>query len=46
MLGVILLASIIAPLVVGWLVHRPQRDIDGFHERDYREPPVFSPPGW
>lgn len=47
MFGLLLLGgSMVAILIVGWLVHRHQRDIDAYHEREYREPPVFTPPGW
>jgi hypothetical protein len=34
-----------AALALGWWVHRHQRDIDGYEEREYREPPIFLPPG-
>jgi hypothetical protein len=41
----ILVGVIAAALTLGWWVHRHQRDIDAYHEREYREPPIFSPPG-
>lgn len=31
--------------VLFWWVHRHQRDIDAYEEREYGEPPVFVMPG-
>jgi hypothetical protein len=31
-------------LLAAWLIRRSQRDIEGYHEEEYRDPPVFGTP--
>jgi hypothetical protein len=38
-----------AVLVARWLIRRHYRDVEGYYERGYREPPAFLYPdshGW
>lgn len=45
MLAVLPLGGAMAfTLILGWFVRRYQRDIDAYHVREYREPPVFTWP--
>jgi flagellar biogenesis protein FliO len=39
-----LLGAMTTVVFLGWFVERFQRDIDAYHQRDYREPPVFASP--
>jgi hypothetical protein len=31
-------------LLAAWLIRRSQRDIEGYHDEEYRDPPVFGTP--
>jgi hypothetical protein len=42
--AMMLLGAIASVLTLGWLLGRYQRDIDAYHQRDYREPLVFTSP--
>jgi hypothetical protein len=35
---------IVAVAAVAWWFRRRQRDVDAYHQREYREPPVFQNP--
>jgi hypothetical protein len=34
----------LAILLAAWLIRRGQRDIEGYYEEEYRDPPVFGQP--
>lgn len=40
------LGSLGAALLLGWWIHRHQRDIDGYHDREFRAPLAFQWHGW
>jgi hypothetical protein len=40
------LGSIGLVLLIGWRIHRHQRDIDGYYPREYRAPLAFQWHGW
>jgi len=42
---VLVLGGMLGALMLVWWVRRHQRDIDDYEQREYREPPVFLPPG-
>ena len=33
-----------AILLAAWLIRRSQRDIEGYHDEEYGDPPVFGTP--
>ena len=40
------LGSIGLTLLIAWRIHRHQRDIDGYYDRNFRPPLVFQWRGW
>ncbi|HZA41799.1 MAG TPA: hypothetical protein VFA00_14375 [Actinomycetota bacterium] len=40
------LGSIGLVLLLGWKIHRHQRDIDGYYQREFRAPLAFQWHGW
>jgi hypothetical protein len=31
-------------ILISWVIRRSQRDIEGYHKEEYRDPPVFGTP--